>query len=37
MKESDIRSNKSLQKYQKLVDKDVKKYFLNKRNFKNIN
>ena len=37
MKESDIRSNKSLQKYQKLVDKDVKKYFLNKRNFTNIN
>ena len=37
MKESDIRNNQTLQRYQKLVDKDVKKLFSNKKNFKNIN
>ena len=29
MQESDIRDSKILKKYQKLVDKDVKKFFLN--------
>ena len=37
MKESEIRDNKVLQKYQKLVDQDIKKIFSNKKNFKNIN
>ena len=37
MKESDIRNSKTLQSYQNLVDKDVKKYFLNKNNFSQVN
>ena len=37
MKESDIRDSSILQKYQKLVDKDVKSFFSNKKNFKKIN
>jgi len=37
MKESDIRDNKILQKYQKLVDKDVKYFFSKKNNFKKVN
>ena len=37
MKESDIRDINILKQYQKLVDKDVKKIFSNKKNFKNIN
>ena len=36
MKESDIRDNQILQRYQKLVDKDVKDLFSSKKNFKNI-
>ena len=37
MKESDIRNTKTLQRYQNLVDQDVKKLFSNKKNFKKIN
>ena len=37
MKESDIRDNQILQRYQKLVDKDVKDFFSSKKNFKKIN
>ena len=37
IKESDIRSDQVLKKYQKLVDLDSKKLLKNKRNFKNIN
>ena len=37
MKESDIRDNSTLKKYQKLVDKDVKTLLLNKKNLKKIN
>ena len=37
MKESDIRSNKVLKKYQKLVDKDAQKFFSTKKNLKSIN
>ncbi len=37
MKETDIRDNKILQRYQRLVDKDIKFFFKNKKNFKNIN
>ena len=37
MKESDIRNNYILQKYQKLVDKDVQNFFSSKKNFKKIN
>tara|TARA_B100000029_G_C17598862_1_gene965106 strand:+ start:512 stop:1489 length:978 start_codon:yes stop_codon:yes gene_type:complete len=37
MKESDIRNNKILKRYQALVDKDIKKFFNQKKNFKNVN
>jgi len=37
MKESDIRNNSTLMKYQTLVDRDVKKYFKKSSNFKNVN
>ena len=37
MKESDIRNNSILMRYQTLVDKDVKKYFKKNSNFKNVN
>ena len=37
IKESDIRSDQVLKKYQKLVDIDSKKLLKHKRNFKNIN
>ena len=37
MKESDIRDNYILKKYQKLVDEDVKKFFSNKKKFNTIN
>ena len=37
MKESDIRNNKILKKYQKLVDKDTKSFFSDKKNLKKIN
>tara|TARA_Y100000590_G_scaffold432312_1_gene548194 strand:- start:774 stop:1754 length:981 start_codon:yes stop_codon:yes gene_type:complete len=37
MKESEIRDQHKLSTYQKLVDLDIKKFFYNKKNFKNIN
>ena len=37
MKESEIRDQKKLSKYQNLVDLDIKKFFYDKKNFKNIN
>ena len=37
MKESDIRNDKSLKEYQKLVDQDSKKLLKKKKYFKNIN
>ena len=37
MKESDIRKNSNLKKYQNLVDKDVRSILLNKNNFKKTN
>ena len=37
MKETDIRDNYTLKKYQKLVDKDVRKFFSKKKDFKNVN
>ena len=37
MKESDIRNTNVLKKYQKLVDKDVKKIFSNKKNLTSVN
>jgi len=37
VKESEIRDNRTLKKYQKLVDLDVKKFFSSKKNFKNVN
>jgi len=37
MKESDIRDSNILKKYQKLVDEDVRKFFYNKKDFKDIN
>ena len=36
MKESDIRNTRTLKKYQKLVDQDVRRFFSNKKNFKNV-
>ena len=36
MKESEIRNNKVLKNYQKLVDQDVKKFFSKKKNFQKV-
>ena len=37
MKENEIRDDNKLKKYQNLVDKDFKKFFKSKKNFKKIN
>ena len=37
IKESDIRSDKTLNEYQRLVDKDSKKLLKRKKYFKNLN
>ena len=37
MKESEIRNSRTLLKYQKLVDQDVRKLLLNKKNLKRVN